>query len=393
MGRRVNKSVVQRLGTKVLTAALLGSTCVYALSLSTAFQAQAQTARQVSFNIPAGSLSSALANFGRQAGMQVTYQPQIASAKQAPAVSGMMTPQDALSRLLAGSGISHRFTGSNTVALAAQSAAAQAPLAADGTTLLDTITVTGGAGVVGAEAPYQTAAPTNYISSETIERFRGSSPADIFRGTPGVMSGEARNGAGSVDVNIRGMQGMGRVATTIDGAENSVTVYQGYQGLSNRTYIDPDLIAGIDINKGSDASSRGIAGNVAIRTLDADDIVKVGDNWGMRVKGEYGSNSSSPHAGAKGGYAWPYSPSDVPEVVGSPDGMNRPSFLTPTNGSASIVAAIKEENYDFFAGYAYRKRGNYHAGKHGPSADPVNIGPARTCNTSGSWCQNWPEYI
>ena len=393
MGRRVNKSVVQRLGTKVLTAALLGSTCVYALSLSTAFQAQAQTARQVSFNIPAGSLSSALANFGRQAGMQVTYQPQIASAKQAPAVSGMMTPQDALSRLLAGSGISHRFTGSNTVALAAQSAATQAPLAADGTTLLDTITVTSGAGVVGAEAPYQTAAPTNYISSETIERFRGSSPADIFRGTPGVMSGEARNGAGSVDVNIRGMQGMGRVATTIDGAENSVTVYQGYQGLSNRTYIDPDLIAGIDINKGSDASSRGIAGNVAIRTLDADDIVKEGDNWGMRVKGEYGSNSSSPHAGAKGGYAWPYSPSDVPEVVGSPDGMNRPSFLTPTNGSASIVAAIKEENYDFFAGYAYRKRGNYHAGKHGPSADPVNIGPARTCNTSGSWCQNWPEYI
>ena len=393
MGLRVNKSAAGRFGTRVLTAALMGSVCVYALSLSTSVQAEAQTSQQISFNIPAGSLAASLASFGRQAGMQVTYQPQIAASKQAPAVSGTMSRQDALSRLLSGSGISYRFTGTNTVALGDQSAPAQAPLSADGTTLLDTITVSGGAGITPADAPYYTAAPTNYISAQTIERFRGSSPADIFRGTPGVMSGEARNGAGSIDVNIRGMQGMGRVATTIDGAENSVTVYQGYQGLSNRTYIDPDLIAGVDINKGSDASSRGIAGSVAIRTLDADDIVKEGDGWGMRVKGEFGGNSSTPQTGAIGGYRWPNSPTAAPVAIASPDGMDRPSFLKPTNGSASIIAAIKEENYDFFAGYAYRKRGNYHAGKNGPSADPVDTGPRSVCNSNGSFCQNWPNFL
>jgi hemoglobin/transferrin/lactoferrin receptor protein len=284
MGLDVNNRVRRQFGIGILTTALLGSTCVFALSLATSGAAQAQTTRQTAFNIPAGSLSGALAAFGKQAGLQVTYLPELASAKRSTGVSGTMTSEQALTRLLTGSGISYRFTSGSTVALSGQTAAGQAPLDVAGTTLLDTITVTSGSGVAASDAPYVTPAATNYISAETIERFRGSSPADIFRGTPGVMSGEARNGAGAVDVNIRGMQGFGRVATTIDGAENGITVYQGYQGLSNRTYIDPDFIGGIDVRKGSDATSRGIAGSVAIRTVNADDIVKPGDTWGLRVK-------------------------------------------------------------------------------------------------------------
>ena len=390
---RVGRQFGRQFGIGILTTALLGSTCVVALSLAASVAAHAQTARQTSFNIPAGSLSGALATFGKQAGLQVTYLPELASAKRSAGVSGTMTSQQALTRLLSGSGISYRFTGSGTIALSGQTVGGQAPLDVGGTTLLDTITVTSGGGIAAQDAPYETPAATSHISAETIERFRGSSPADIFRGTPGVMSGEARNGAGAVDVNIRGMQGFGRVATTIDGAENGITVYQGYQGLSNRTYIDPDFIGGIDVSKGSDAASRGIAGSVAIRTLNADDIVKPGDTWGIRVKGEYVGNSSTPHGDAKGGYQWPYSPRDNPVTIPSGDGLDRPSLLSPTAGSGSIVAAMKEENYDLFAGYAYRKRGNYHAGKHGPSAEPVNVGPRRVCNTSGSWCDNWPSYV
>ncbi len=44
----------------------------------------------------------------------------------------------------------------------------------------------------------------------------GESTADIFKGTPGVLSGSNRNGA-SINPNIRGLQGMNRVATSIDG--------------------------------------------------------------------------------------------------------------------------------------------------------------------------------
>ena len=150
------------------------------------------------------------------------------------------------------------------------------------------------------DAPYSTAAPTNYISGENIERFRGSSPADMFRGTPGVMSGEARNGAGSIDVNVRGMQGLGRVTVKVDDAENQVTVYQGYQGISNRTFVDPDLLAGIGITKGSDAASSGIAGTVAMRTLDAADIVKPGNTIGFRAKGGLGGQYGHARAGLQG---------------------------------------------------------------------------------------------
>ncbi len=70
----------------------------------------------------------------------------------------------------------------------------------------------------------------------------------------------------------------GALRRTIDGAENSLSIYQGYQGLSNRTFVDPDFIGGIDITKGSDAASWGNAGAVAMRTINADDIVKPGEN-------------------------------------------------------------------------------------------------------------------
>ncbi len=42
-----------------------------------------------------------------------------------------------------------------------------------------------GGEVSDADKPYQTPGTSNYISHEDIERFRGLSPADMFKGTPG----------------------------------------------------------------------------------------------------------------------------------------------------------------------------------------------------------------
>jgi len=249
------------------------------------------------------------------------------------------------------------------------------------------------------EVPYSTAAPTNYISGENIERFRGSSPADMFRGTPGVMSGEARNGAGSIDVNVRGMQGLGRVSVKVDDAENQVTVYQGYQGISNRTFVDPDLLAGIGITKGSDAASSGIAGTVAMRTLDVRDIVKSGNTFGFRAKGGLGGNTTTPEPGAKAGYAiqnnigWDDPSSGYPTVSSSTKGMDRPDFLDPTQRSGSVAGAMKSEYVDLFAGYARRKQGNYFAGTNGPSAEPVSRGPRPYCYPDGSCPFIYRDYI
>lgn len=346
--------------------------------------AYAQVASERTFSVPAGRLGDALATFGRQAGLQLAYRPNLATGRTTAGLSGSATPDAALRRLLAGTGLSYQLTSARTAVITgpAEAAAADVPTA-DGSLVLDAIKVTGAGGVAPADAPYQTPAPTAHISRETIERFRGSSPADIFRGTPGVMSGEARNGAGSIDVNIRGMQGMGRVAVTVDGAENALQVYQGYQGISNRSFVDPDLLAGVDIQKGSDAASSGIAGTVAMRTLEASDIIQEGRDYGLRFKGGVGTNSSKPHSGDAAGYDIRNNLGGFPTVTASPTGMDRPGLLDPTNGSGSGVFALSRENFDVLGGFAYRKRGNYHAGEHGSAAKVANTGRRPFCYPSG----------
>jgi hemoglobin/transferrin/lactoferrin receptor protein len=351
--------------------------------------AHAQEAAQtLAFSVPSGSLSQALTVFGSQSGLQVTYLSDVAAGKSSPGFQGDASPQQALEAILAGSGLTYSFPNTTTVAISAPLNDAGATL--EGAIALDTINVSGGnAGTAPADLPYETAAPTAHISGKTIERFRGSSPADMFRGTPGVMSGEARNGAGSIDVNIRGMQGFGRVHTTVDGAENQMQVYQGYQGLSNRSFVDPDFLAGVDITKGASTDSWGNAGSVAMRTLSAADIVKPGETWGFRIKGGVGTNTGDKTvAGNKAGYAYtnPLSwDSNVNPSTATPSatGMDRPGLLEPTQGNASIVAARKGENFDLLAGYAYRKRNNYYAGENGPTARPKYTGYELFCYPSG----------
>ncbi len=379
--------VVRQSHQRLLAAAMIGSVTT---TLAMAALPLSALAAQPSFSVPSGPLSPALAEFGRQSGLQVTYRPELAQGKLTPGVSGNTEPTVALSRLLQGSGLSWHYTDAHTVTLSAapgvDSASASVPGASD-SLLLDTITVTASPASNPVEAPYQTAAPTSYISADNIEHFRGSSPADIFRGTPGVMSGESRNGAGSIDVNIRGMQGMGRVKTTVDGAENALQVYQGYQGISNRTFVDPDLLAGVDITKGSDVASSGIAGTVNMRTLNPGDIIKDGNNFGFRLKGGYGSNSASPHAGDMAGYSiqnYPGTSAPPPQATAPDKSMDRPNVLKPTQGSVSIVAAVRDERFELLGGYAYRRRGNYYAGNHGPAANVVNTGPRPYCYSNGT---------
>ncbi|EKF17581.1 TonB-dependent receptor, partial [Nitratireductor pacificus] len=357
--------------------------------------AKAQTAAQSTvFDIPAQPLRASLNAFASQAGLRIAYPAALASGQTAPALQGAYGNAEALRALLSGTGLSFSISPSGTVTITDRvSSAHDAPVSAEGSMVLDVIEVTGGLGGASVYAPYETPAATAHIDESTIERYRGSDPTDMFRGTPGIASANARNGAGGIDMNIRGMQGLGRVATKIDGSSNAVTVPQGYQGYSNRTFVDPDFIAGIDITKGSDAASNGIAGTVSMRTVEARDIVEEGKRFGFRVKGGFGTNSSKPTPGAVGGYQFPKSAGSPPVATPSPDGMDRPSFLEPTNGHGSAVAAFYDEKYDFLVGYAYRKRGNYHAGKNGPAANPYGSGPKELCDPLFGWCTTWPNYI
>lgn len=91
-------------------------------------------ATDVQFSIPAQSLSRSLLQLGEQASLQIFFSQDIVDGHTAPSVSGSLPPEEALRRLLAGTGIQFRRTGNN-ISLSRP--------AADGTTQLAPVTVVG----------------------------------------------------------------------------------------------------------------------------------------------------------------------------------------------------------------------------------------------------------
>ena len=97
----------------------------------------AEQAESKSFAIAAQDLSSALTQFGHQAGLQLSADPQLLAGKASPGLSGTMSPAQALARLLAGSGLTFRFAAAGAIIVT------KAPEASDGALLLDALTVEG----------------------------------------------------------------------------------------------------------------------------------------------------------------------------------------------------------------------------------------------------------
>jgi outer membrane receptor for ferric coprogen and ferric-rhodotorulic acid len=77
-------------------------------------------AAQRDFAIPSQPLASALALFGRQSGVQVSYPSDVAASVNSPGISGAYSGEDALRALLNGTGVTYRFTGANSVTLERQ---------------------------------------------------------------------------------------------------------------------------------------------------------------------------------------------------------------------------------------------------------------------------------
>ncbi|CAM3653219.1 TonB-dependent receptor domain-containing protein [Xenorhabdus thuongxuanensis] len=214
-----------------------------------------------------------------------------------------------------------------------------------------------------------------YIGKKQIERYKGASPADLIKGAVGVYSGDARN-SGALDINIRGVQGQGRIPVTIDGTEQSITVGRGYNGANNRNYIDPNLISSIEIEKGP-SLSRGIkssvGGAVSIKTLTIDDVVPKGETFGINTKLETSSNSvreRTPSLSLGQDYR------DIPNFIQNKVETDPELQVTPHSSKDNKLFGFKDnafrfalgtrqEYFDLMLAYAYRRQGNYFAGKGG----------------------------
>ncbi|KWT65812.1 Iron siderophore receptor protein [Hyphomicrobium sulfonivorans] len=162
---------------------------------------------------------------------------------------------------------------------------------------------------------------------------------------------------------------MGRVKTTVDDGEGSIPAYRGYLGVSNRTFLDPELLSAVAIEKGPSSGAVGggaIGGVVSMQTIGVDDIVKSGETVGLRIRGDVGGNSASPPAvGTRGGMLMGFNPSAP--LVGAADGMDQPGLFDFEGKFGSVAAGYKLDNIDIVGTYVRRKEGNYFAGTKGRS--------------------------
>jgi hemoglobin/transferrin/lactoferrin receptor protein len=366
----------------VWRATWLGATAL--AGMVTPALAAAQEAEAHDFVIPAGPLDDALTAFAQQSGLEVGATTDDIRAAASPGVSGQLTAEAALARLLAGTGFTGRLRGGRVTI-----ERLTAPTAAD-TITTDALRVegqqtaeTGSArDARGYDDIYDRDTTTTYMGKDEVERYKGVTSADVLKGMLGVYSGDARNGGG-IDPSIRGISGPGRVPVIVDGTEQALTVWRGYNGASNRAYIDPNLIAGIQVAKGP-VSERGVDGSsggaVVVRTLDATDILRKGQAFGIEAKLEGGDNSTEPRLPR---LSLGQSYRDLPLFPGNgiTDGLvnypggdpavrvkarspNDNHLISFGDKAARIAVAGRLGAIDLLGAYAYRTRGNYFAGEH-----------------------------
>ncbi len=260
------------------------------------------------FNIPAQPLSSVVGVFGRQSGLQVTLATPSAGNVRTNAVTGSFTVRDALSRLLAGTGVNFRFAGNGRTVVIGSGQAAADLSGAEGTTVLEEITVTGktgrnsiaGTGYQGTpDWVYETPASVSVVSREAIQSAGVRNTRDVFNRVSGVYAGEGNGSFPTVSPNIRGLQESGRVVVSIDGARQNAQRGAAFGGATSYTasagqgYVDVAFIRAVEIEKITNARSGNagsLGGKVEFRTVSAADLIPEGANKGAEVNVSRGTN-------------------------------------------------------------------------------------------------------
>ena len=94
---------------------------------------------------------------------------------------------------------------------------------------------------------YGTAQPKSHVSADEIEQFGGKNLDDVLRASPGTFTRDNVQNPG-IAVNIRGLEGSGRVNMMIDGVRQNFR-FTGHEA-QGFAYVDPAFLGGIDITRG-----------------------------------------------------------------------------------------------------------------------------------------------
>lgn len=253
---------------RFLKALLVASAAVMPLGFVAGAQAQSATqAATARFDIPAQSLTGSLTAFARQTGIKIAYPAALTAGKSAPALRGSFTSADALGQLLAGSGLTYRFTGPNAVTIVDPRAADAGGVAGEGALVLDTIDVEGSAetawgpvgGLVAERSATGTKTDTPLLDVPAAVSVVGEAEVER-RGVKNLD--QALNYTSGVNTNLYGADKRYDFLAIRGFDATGIGVYR--DGLQNRTYnftgsrIEPYGMQRVEVMKGSTSTLYGM---------------------------------------------------------------------------------------------------------------------------------------
>ena len=189
-----------------------------------------QAQQQITFDIPAGSLESALAIFQKTSGLQVVIPEDAMRRVPSPGVTGRYPAEQALREILRGTGISYRSSDKQTVILEIHAGPESVEVRDDSIVVLSSPKYT--------EPLLDTPQTITVISREVMEDQGATTLRDVLKNVPGltITAGEGGNPAGD-NLTLRGFS-----------ARNDIFV-DGVRDLSPQSR-DPFNLEQVDVVKG-----------------------------------------------------------------------------------------------------------------------------------------------
>ncbi|MGQ7861504.1 TonB-dependent receptor [Pseudomonas sp. 32A] len=285
MSSRFNRrpsSPVRRHGLSLLTAAILlaGAPVMAATAAEPASRSQGN----YSFSIEQQSLVSALNAFTAVTGWQVGLPAELGQGVSSPGVRGSLPADKALDRLLVGTNLGYRKLSNNNIVLEKR--------AAGSAITLQQMTISA---TRQEQAVDSVPSTVTVHDREELDRQNVNTIRELVRYEPGVSVGGAGTRSGNAGYNIRGIDG-DRILTQVDGVEVPDNFFNGPYAKTRRNYVDPEIVKRVEILRGPASAlygSSAIGGAVSYFTLDPDDIIKPGQDFGARLKTGYSSADES----------------------------------------------------------------------------------------------------
>lgn len=202
-----------------------------ALAVSAAMPAAfAGEAVASAIHIQAQPLGAALSQLAQQTSLQVFFSPQLVAGKQAPAVNGNLSPEQALRELLQGSGLNYQLDGDAvtlTPAATVSASDASGPLELGP---VDVKVVGNWLGDANAEVVQNHPGARTVVRREAMVEQGAMTVGDVLKTIPGVQVQES-NGTGGSDISLNvGVRGLTsrlspRSTVLIDGVPAAFALY------------------------------------------------------------------------------------------------------------------------------------------------------------------------